>query len=112
MLTKPSARALSRASLPPVSLVFWAQADLQPHRSRYWLNAKTKASEPQAFAAQVETVCTLYAYTPLLHQLGGHVMSCDELTAIQALERTAATQPMQPGQVERVEFEYIGHGTL
>ena len=39
-------------------------------------------------------------------------MSCDELTAIQALERAAATLPMQPGQVERREYEYIRHGTL
>jgi len=54
----------------------------------------------------------LYAYAPLLHQLGSHVVSCDELTAIQALERAAPTQPMQPGQVERREFEYIRHGTL
>jgi len=54
----------------------------------------------------------LYAYAPLLHQLGSHVVSCDALTAIQALERAAPTQPMQPGQVERREFEYIRHGTL
>jgi putative transposase len=47
-----------------------------------------------------------------MHQLGGHIVSCDELTAIQALERAAPTQPMQPGQVERREFEYIRHGTL
>ena len=40
------------------------------------------------------------------------MISCDELTAIQALERAARTQPMQPGQVERCEFEYIRHGTL
>jgi hypothetical protein len=85
---------------------------LQPHRSRYWLTAKTKAADPLAFAAQVETICTLYAYAPLLHQLGGHVVSCDELTAIQALERAAPTQPMQSGQVERREYEYIRHGTL
>lgn len=39
-------------------------------------------------------------------------MSCDELTAIQALERAAPTRPMQPGRVERREFEYIRHGTL
>lgn len=39
-------------------------------------------------------------------------MSCDELTAIQALERAAPTQPMHRGQVERREFEYIRHGTL
>ena len=39
-------------------------------------------------------------------------MSCDELTAIQALERLVPTKPMQPGQCERREFEYIRHGTL
>jgi hypothetical protein len=111
-LTKLNANALSAASPRPVSGVFWGEADLQPHRSRYWLNAKTKAADPQAFAAQVETVCTLYAYAPLLHLLGGHIVSCDELTAIQALERVAPDQPMQPGQVERREFEYIRHGTL
>lgn len=39
-------------------------------------------------------------------------MSCDEMTGIQALERAAPTQLMQPGQPERAEFEYIRHGTL
>lgn len=63
-------------------------------------------------ASQVETVCTLYAYAPLLAALGGHVVSCDEMTGIQALERIAATQPMQCGHVERQEFEYVRHGTV
>ena len=40
------------------------------------------------------------------------MVSCDELTAIQALERTAPTQSMQSGQVERREYEYVRHGTL
>ena len=109
LLTKPNARALSAAFLRLRSDVFWGEAELQPHRSRYWLNAKTKVSDPQAFAEQVETVCRLYAYAPLLHQMGGQVVSCDELTAIQALEQIAPTQPMQAGQVERREFEYIRH---
>lgn len=43
--------------------------------------------------------------------MGGHIVSTDELTAIQALERAAPTLPMQSGQVERREFEYIRHGT-
>jgi transposase len=60
----------------------------------------------------VELICTLYAYARMLHHLGVRVVSCDELTAIQALERAAPTQPVQPGQVERREFEYIRHGTL
>jgi len=64
------------------------------------------------FAAQVELVCTLYAYAPLLAALGGHIVSTDEMTAIQALERIAKTKPMRPGYVERREFEYKRHGTL
>ena len=48
----------------------------------------------------------------MLHAMGAHIVSCDEMTGIQALERIAPTQPMQPGQVERREFEYERHGTL
>ena len=33
------------------------------------------------------------------------------MTGIQALERAHPTQPMELGQVERQEFEYIRHGT-
>src|SRR3712207_2684376 len=44
--------------------------------------------------------------------MGGHIMSTDEMTGIQAPERIAPTQSMQPGQVERREFEYERHGTL
>jgi len=60
----------------------------------------------------VETICTLYAYAPLLQALGGHIVSTDEMTGIQALERIAPTKPLRPGQVERREFEYKRHGTL
>ena len=85
---------------------------MQPHRSRYWLNAKTKATDPLGFADQVETICTLYAYAPLLASLGAHIVSCDEMTGIQALERIATTKPMLSGLEERREFEYVRHGTL
>jgi DDE superfamily endonuclease len=64
------------------------------------------------FATQVETVCTLYTYAPLLHALGGHIVSTDELTGVQALERIAPSQPMRPGRPARHEFEYKRHGTL
>jgi transposase len=40
------------------------------------------------------------------------VVSTDEKTGMQALERLHATKPVRPGLVERVEFEYIRHGTL
>lgn len=38
-------------------------------------------------------------------------MSTDELTGVQALERKHPGLPMALGKVERVEFEYIRHGT-
>ena len=85
---------------------------MQPHRSRYWLTAKAKAEDPAAFAEQVETVCTVSAYAPLLEALGCHVVSTDEMTGIQALERAAPTKPLRPGGLERREHEYIRHGTL
>ena len=88
------------------------EADLQPHRSRYWLNAKAKAEDPGAFAEAVETICTAYAYAPMLEALGCHVVSTDEMTGIQALERAAPTTPMRPGRPERREHEYLRHGTL
>lgn len=43
---------------------------------------------------------------------GVHIVSCDEMTGIQAIERAYPTQVMTLGEVERVEFEYIRHGTL
>jgi hypothetical protein len=39
------------------------------------------------------------------------VMSIDEMTGIQALERIAPPLPMTSGKVERREFEYKRHGT-
>jgi transposase len=40
------------------------------------------------------------------------VISTDEKTGMQALERLHETKPVRPGLVERVEFEYVRHGTL
>lgn len=82
---------------------------MKPHRSRYWLT--NEAKDPEAFDAQVSAICPLYEQAPQLHEQGVHVMSSDEKTGIQALERTAATQAMKPHQVERREFEYLRHGT-
>jgi putative transposase len=39
------------------------------------------------------------------------VLSTDELTGVQALERKEPNLPLRPGKVERREFEYIRHGT-
>ncbi len=88
----------------------WKEADLQPHRVRYWLN--NQPEDPQCFAAQVQEICGLYQRASELHAAGVHLISCDEKTGIQAVERQTPTLPMRPGLVERQEFEYIRHGTL
>ena len=87
------------------------EAELQPHRSRYWLNTTEK--DPILFQAQVEMVCACYHDAPTLyHQHDTHTISTDEMTGIQALERIATTKEMKPGRVARPEFEYERHGTL
>jgi transposase len=84
-------------------------AALKPHQSRYWLTPRER--DPVVLAGQIDTVCAVYAQAPAIAARGGHVVSTDEMTGIQALERAAPTLPMRPGQVERREFEYVRHGT-
>jgi hypothetical protein len=83
---------------------------LQPHRSRYWLNNK-RHNNPEQFGQEVKQVCDLYQAAPALYEAGVHVMSSDEKTGIQALERKHPDKPMQPGRVKLLEHEYIRHGT-
>lgn len=81
-----------------------------PHRYKGWLNAKPQ--DPVVFAEKTREISHAYRSAPLLHTLGVHVVSLDEMTGIQALERLHPTLPMKPGLVERREFEYVRHGTL
>ena len=60
----------------------------------------------------MENICDTYCDAPQLAAEGTHVMSTDEKTGMQALERLHETKPVRPGLVERIEFEYIRHGTL
>ena len=82
---------------------------LQPHRKRYWLTPPPE--DPSELAEQICTVCEVYEATPALAAGGTHVTSTDEMSGIQALERLHPALPMQPGHVERQEFEYRRHGT-
>jgi hypothetical protein len=56
-------------------------------------------------------VCDHYASAQDLYQRGIHLVSTDEKTGIQALERKHPTRPMISGRPELREFEYIRHGT-
>lgn len=56
-------------------------------------------------------MCQLYHQATELHERGVHLISTDEKTGIQALERLYPTRPMAPGKPEAQEFEYVRHGT-
>lgn len=53
----------------------------------------------------------LYRAAPRLTAAGERIVSTDELTGVQALERKRPGLPLAPGRVERREFEYVRHGT-
>ena len=78
------------------------QAELKPHRVRSWLNSK----DPD-FQAKMKRIIELYLRPPL----DGKVISVDELTGLQALERKYPTRVAKNG-VRLKEFEYIRHGTV
>lgn len=81
--------------------------DLKPHRIRYWLTPKP---DP-AFAEKAARICALYAEARAGQTPERRIVSVDEMTGIQAMQRAAPTLPMRPGLIERQEFEYIRHGT-
>jgi len=57
-------------------------------------------------------VTDLYLQAQALQAAGERVVSTDEMTGIQALERQHPTIPMGPGRAARREFEYIRRGTV
>ena len=54
----------------------------------------------------------MYQRAPELAKQGERVISNDELTGVQALERAHPGLALRPGKIERREYEYIRHGTL
>jgi transposase len=80
----------------------WAAHRLQPHRLRTF-----KRSADPAFAAKVEDVVGLYMDPPA-HAV---VLSIDEKSQIQALERTRPDQPLGPGHPAAQTHDYTRHGT-
>lgn len=66
----------------------------------------------ERFEARVIDVCQVYHDAPRLAEQFIRVVSTDEMTGVQALERKAPDLTMTPGQAARREVEYIRHGTL
>ena len=82
----------------------WQAADLKPHRLRNF-----KISNDPHFAERVQDVVGLYLDPPAPTK--AMVLSVDEKTQIQALDRTQPMLPLRPGQVERRTHDYKRHGT-
>lgn len=80
----------------------WREAHLQPHRTRAF-----KFSNDPDLEAKVRDVVGLYLDPPEK----AIVLSVDEMSQIQALDRTQPLLPMRPGQVERRTHDYKRHGT-
>lgn len=88
---------------------FLKEHDLKPHLVCYW--EKPKPEHRAEFEQQAPVICALYQQAQTLHEQGVHLVSTDEKTGIQALERSTPTVRMKEGRVERQEFQYQRHGT-
>ncbi len=77
------------------------------HRVQPWRAETFKFSTDPELVAKVVDVVGLYLHPPE----NAIVLSCDEKSQIQALNRTQKTLPMQPGQAERRTHDYVRHGT-
>jgi len=80
----------------------WRAFSLAPHRSETF-----KLSRDPLFIEKVRDIVGLYLDPPDR----ALVLSVDEKSQIQALDRTAPLLPMRPGQVERRTHDYARHGT-
>jgi transposase len=77
------------------------------HRVQPWRAETFKFSTDPELVAKVTDVVGLYLHPPQ----NAIVLSIDEKSQIQALDRTQKTLPMQPGQAEKRTHDYVRHGT-
>ena len=80
----------------------WAAHQLQPHRLRSF-----KQSRDPDFVAKLAAIVGLYMAPPR-HAV---VLSVDEKSQIQALDRTQPGLPLKPGKAGTFTHDYVRHGT-
>jgi transposase len=80
----------------------WRAFSLQPHRTNTF-----KLSKDPLFIEKVRDIVGLYLDPPQR----AIVLSVDEKSQIQALDRTQPLLPMRPGDVERHTHDYVRYGT-
>jgi hypothetical protein len=74
----------------------------------YWI-IKKEIEDQDAYNKAIEKICWFYAIAKELNEMGINLVSTDEKTGIQALERDIL--PMIPGHVEKQDSEYKRNGT-
>lgn len=97
-------RAMAKAvglSLTTVQRI-WKASKLAPHRIRTF-----KRSKDPDFAAKLTDIVGLYMDPPE----AATVLSIDEKSQIQALDRTQPGLPMKPGKAATMTHDYKRHGT-
>jgi transposase len=80
----------------------WREHGLKPHRTKSF-----KLSNDKRFAEKLNDIVGLYL-SPPEHAL---VLSCDEKSQIQALDRTQASLPLRKGKTATMTHDYVRHGT-
>lgn len=102
--TQWSTRSMARATGVSEATVrrIWRRHGLKPHRVRSF-----KLSTDPHFAEQLEDVVGLYLNPPE-HAL---VLSLDEKSQIQALDRTQPGLPLKKGRAQTMTHDYKRHGT-
>jgi transposase len=83
--------------------VLWRENGIQPHRQGTF----KLPSDPE-FAAKVADIVALYLNPPD----GAIVLSLDEKTQVQALDRTQPLLPVAFGKSEKRTHDYVRHGTV
>jgi transposase len=78
--------------------------DLKPHKVEYWCG---KSTDPE-FEEKMLNVVGLYMNPPE----NAIVLSVDEKTQIQALDRSQPELPLRPGNPKRLTATYKRHGTV
>jgi transposase len=113
-----AAEAVNRKIVTSISVSsvgrFLSEAYIKPHMSRYWLNARPE--DPEQFLEEAKTVCDLYHSALEMFDKKVFLVSTDEKTGIQAIERRHFTHPAKPSKSktkpELREHGYDRNGTL
>jgi transposase len=99
--TAPAMAKVQGISVSSVQRI-WRKHGLQPHRTRHF-----KLSNDPEFAAKLRDIVGLYV-SPPAHAM---VLSIDEKSQIQALDRTQPGLPLKKGRCGTMTHDYKRHGT-